>query len=322
MPRLRLGVALLIPPPLDREIDALRRALGDGSLGRIPAHLTLVPPVNVRDDRLGDALDVVRAAAASTRPFAVTLGPPATFLPDTPVVFLPVGGDGGAVRALRDRVFREPLARTLTWPFVPHVTLADEMDPERIDAALRAVADYVAEVTFDRVHVLQEEAGRVWRPIADATFVAPAVIGRGGLEVELSVTREPDPEARAFSEREWPVYDALELGLAAGQWQEPFAITARRDGRVVGLAEGWTLGGVAYLSALIVDAAARGEGVGSHLLARFESLAAEADCPRLALRTVAGSRAERFYRDRGWVEEARFAGWWFGRELVQLRRDL
>src|SRR5437867_1954584 len=106
MVRLRLGVALLIPPPVDRAIDALRRALGDGSLGRIPAHLTLVPPVNVRDDRLGDALDVVRAAAASTRPFAVMLGPPATFLPDTPVVFLPVGGiggDGGAVHALRDR---------------------------------------------------------------------------------------------------------------------------------------------------------------------------------------------------------------------------
>jgi 2'-5' RNA ligase/GNAT superfamily N-acetyltransferase len=320
--RLRLGVALLIPPPVDRDVDAFRRALGDGSLSRIPAHLTLVPPVNVRDDRLGDALDVVRAAAASTRPFAVTLGPPATFLPDTPVVFLPVGGDGGAVRALRDRVFREPLARTLTWPFVPHVTLADEMAPERIDAALRALAEYTAEVTFDRVHVLQEEPGRVWRPIADATFAAPAVIGRGGLEVELSVTVEPDPEGRAFSEREWPVYDALELGLPAGQWQEPFAITAHRDGRVVGLAEGWTLGGVAYLSALIVDAATRGEGVGSHLLARFESLAAERDCPRLALRAVAGSRAERFYRDRGWVEETRLTNWWYAHDLVQLRRDL
>ena len=33
------------------------------------------------------------------------------------------------VLELRDRVFREPLARTLTWPFVPHVTLAEEAPP-------------------------------------------------------------------------------------------------------------------------------------------------------------------------------------------------
>jgi hypothetical protein len=40
------------------------------------------------------------------------------------------------------------------------------------------------------------------------------------------------------------------------------------------------------------------------------------------LRTVAGSRAERFYRDRGWIEESRLTNWWYDRQLVQLRRDL
>src|SRR5438876_11352846 len=112
MPRVRVGVALLVPPPVDREIDALRRACGDGALGRIPAHLTLVPPVNVRDDRLHDALDVLRGAAAATRPFVVELGPPATFLPDSPTLYLAVTGDGvETVDALRERVFVEPLAR-------------------------------------------------------------------------------------------------------------------------------------------------------------------------------------------------------------------
>jgi len=318
-----VGVALLVPSPVDREVDALRRACGDGALGRIPAHVTLVPPVNVRDDRLHDGLDVLRAAAAGTRPFTVDMGPPATFLPDSPTLYLAVAGAGlETLYALRERVFRDPFDRPLTWPFVPHVTLADEMAPERAAAALDALADYRATVTFDRVHLLEERTGRVWEPLADAAFAAPAVVGRGGLPLELSVTNEPDLDARAFSNREWPVHDVAELGPGIEWRRDPFAITARRDGEVVGLADGLTGGGVAYLRGLIVGAAHRGEGIGSHLLAAFESLAAERDCPRLALRSIAGSRAEAFYRQRGWVEEGRFSPWLYGRDQVALRRDL
>src|SRR5688572_3800754 len=110
VPRRRLGVVLLVPQPLATEIDGLRRALGDGSLGRIPAHLTLVPPVNVREDEVPDALRVLRAAAASTTPFTVELGPPATFSPVNPVVYLAVDGAGrDDVERLRNAVFRPPL---------------------------------------------------------------------------------------------------------------------------------------------------------------------------------------------------------------------
>ena len=60
MARQRLGVALLVPAPVSTEMDGLRRALGDGTLDRIPAHLTLVPPVNVNYADLADALRVLR----------------------------------------------------------------------------------------------------------------------------------------------------------------------------------------------------------------------------------------------------------------------
>ena len=321
MPKRRLGVALLIPPPFDREVDALRRACDDGVLGRIPAHCTLVPPVNVREDALDDALRVLREAAAATSPFAVQLGPPASFLPDSPTLFLTVSGPGlDALLALRERVFREPLARPLTWPFVPHVTVADEMEPARIEAAVAALAGYRAVVTFERVHLLEEGAGRVWKPIADAPFAAPAVVGRGGIELELSVSDALDPEADAFAQRQWDSYRAETLGPGALD-EEPFAIVARKDTAIVGLAEGWTHGGVVYLRDLIVDASMRGLGIGSRLLAAFESLAAERGCRRLVLRTYRNSRAYDFYRSRGWVDEVAF-DWKHGREFVQLRRDL
>lgn len=256
---MRLGVALLLPPPLDAEIDGLRRALGDGSLGRIPAHLTLVPPVNVREDRLGAALAVLRRAAAATRPFTVTLGPPATFLPDNPTLHLAVG-DGAPVRALRDRVFVDPLSRPLTWPFVPHVTVADEAEPGRIEAALVALAEYRAEVRFTGVHLLREGPGRIWAPIADAPFAAPAVVGRGGLPLELTVSRRLDPEAAALG------------------GDEPLVITARAGGRVAGYAEGRCRAGDAWLHAVVVDSGYEHLEVGRHLVAAFRSESAARGC--------------------------------------------
>lgn len=240
----------------------MRRALDDGTLGRMPAHLTLVPPVNVREDRLGEALAVVRHAAAATRPFTVTLGPPATFLPDSPTIYLAVSGD---VHALRDRVFAAPLARPLTWPFVPHVTLADEADPARIAAALRALAGYTVDVTLERVHLLREGPGRVWSPIADATFAKPAVIGRGGIPVEITVTQTLDPEARALARR------------------ESLVVTARVDGAVAGYAEGWSRPPAAHLSSLVVDPEQAHLGVADHLLAAFRSEAARRGCENVTL---------------------------------------
>lgn len=255
-------MALLVPPPLDAEIDGMRRALGDGTLERMPAHVTLVPPVNVREDRLGEALAVLRRAAAATRPFSVTVGPPASFLPDNPTLYLAVAGD---VQPLRDRVFVDPLARPLTWPFVPHVTLADEAEPARITAALEALADYTVEVTFERVHLLREGPGRVWTPIADAAFAPPAVIGRGGLPIEITVTQSVDPEARA---------------LAGG---ERLVVTARAGGAVAGYAEGWCRPPAAHLSSLVVGAGHEHLGVADHLIAAFRFAAAENGCDDLSI---------------------------------------
>jgi 2'-5' RNA ligase len=252
--RVRLGVALLVPAPADTEIDGLRRALGDGTLGRMPAHLTLVPPVNVREDRLGEALAVLRRAAAATAPFSLRLGPPATFLPDSPTVYLAVADDG-PVRALRDRVFVEPLARPLTWPFVPHVTLADEAHPARITAALAALGDYRVEASFSRVHLLREGAGRVWTPIADATFAPPATVGQGGLPLELTVSEAVDPAA-------------ARLG------PDRLVVTARIDGVVAGYAEGPCSGRGAHLGVLVVADEARHLDVGIHLVAAFRYEAA------------------------------------------------
>ncbi len=129
-----------------------------------------------------------------------------------------------------------------------------------------------------------------------------------------------DPEARAFSEGELEACNLAELGRPRGA--EPLSLVARRDGRVVGVAEGEWSPPTAYLDNLIVAVSERGHGIGSRLLAAFESAAAERGCPRLLLRVRSGTEAEGFYRHKGWVEEARLSPWYGERDAVWLRRDL
>lgn len=308
--RRRLGAAVLIDPPVAHELDGLRRGLSDTSLARIPAHVTLVPPVNVPPAAIGKALSALRAAAASAGgPLRLSLGPVSSFLPDNAVLILGVGGDLEALRRLRDDLFVPPLERPLSWPWVPHVTLAEEAPPARIDAALVALAGYVALVRVARVVLLEEvrsEGGRRWVELADAALERPAVVGRGGLALELTRSSLVDPEAAEVEGSEvvprlgvpgvQAPLGARGSGSAPPERTRvpPLVITARREGEVVGVGAAWLDDGGGRLW-IGVKPAFRRQGVGSHLLAHLESAARDAgwECQRFAALGPPG-----FYRER------------------------
>lgn len=270
MARQRLGVVLLVPQPMATQIDGLRRALGDGALGRIEPHVTLVPPVNVADRDLPNAFAIVRAAAATVPPLELRLGPVATFAPVNPVAYLRVGGEGqvlDALERLRAACLQGPLERPQDHEFVPHVTVADDLVAERLGPAPAVLADFTATITVDRVHVLAEQPGRVWRPVADALLgERPATVGRGSLPLELVTSGRPDPLAAALLS-----FEEATAGL-------PFAITAYRDGQVVGAAWGWSARGALELADGTVAVEHRGQGIGRHLLAAVDGLAARRAC--------------------------------------------
>lgn len=263
MGRLRVGVVVLVPAPVAAEVQGLRRACGDPALERVPPHVTLVPPVNVNEARVGDALEVLRGAATTMRPFTLQVGPAASFAPDSPTLYLTVDGDDDALaslEALRTAVFRTPLHRELAWPFVPHVTLADGADDDRLEAGVRALADYHVEMLCRSVHLLHEVRdgdGPRWLPLAETRFGDPIVIGRGGLPLELWVSGLVDPEASAMLESEsQPLPDEPSRALV---------VTARRRDSLVGVL--WGDGD--EVRAVAVTADHRGEGIARHLQARF-----------------------------------------------------
>lgn len=317
MSRLRLGVVLVVAGTAGHQIDGIRRALGDGAYGRIPTHLTLVPPVNVNEADLPSVLEVVHSAAARARPLRLELGPVTTFWPDTPVLYLAVGGDIAGLHRLRDAVFSGPLARPLTWPFVPHVTLAEDRTPEELPLLVELLRGFHAEVTIDRVHILREREHRRWLPIADVPLDAPAVIGRGGLELELQTSHHLDPKSAEFLAVTWDAHRASCYGPLPPV--EPFAVVARREHSVVGVAAGESDDEL-RVARLVVDPAATGQGVGSHLLSRIETLGRERNCHRAVLvcRQTIGS----WYADRGWSIVHDLRAWSHGADFVRMAKDL
>jgi 2'-5' RNA ligase/GNAT superfamily N-acetyltransferase len=287
-PRHRLGAALLLDMPAAPEVNGLRRALGDRALDLVAPHLTLVAPVNVRAAELASALEVVRRAAyAQDGPIDLVLGPVATFLPASPVAYLAVSGPGaGSLARLQQAVSAGPLLRPTRWPWVPHITLAEGIGEERASAALAALSSYEIVVSLDRV-VLMEEVDRRWHPLADSCFGRPAVIGRGGLELEITQGRLLGPDGLAMASAQAEGGEALALvaserANAASAHAMTGAVgtvvlTARREGLVVGVAAAWPgprSGDVAHVGVL-VEAGARRQGVGRALLSALE--------PRLAV---------------------------------------
>lgn len=174
MSRRRFAVALMIPAPAAIEVDALRRALDDRQLGRIGAHVTLVPPINLRDDEVTDAMVVVEAATARVAPFTLELGPVETFGRDSATRFLRVD-PWEPVTALYEACWTGPLERPQKRPFHPHVTIDIDGSPtDDDDPAVALLAGFTTSCTIDRVTLLEHRvesdgaAGdeRRWEPFS------------------------------------------------------------------------------------------------------------------------------------------------------------
>jgi 8-oxo-dGTP pyrophosphatase MutT (NUDIX family)/2'-5' RNA ligase len=162
----RLGVVALLPEPVSTYVQAWRRALREPFHDAVAPHITLVPPQQVPGSRLADALDLVRDAASALPPARVVLDGAASFLPRNPVAFLVVAEGGPALVALEAALRRAPLERR-GYPFHPHVTVAQELEPARIDQVVAELAGFRAAFTCDRIALMREQGGR-WRAEAMA----------------------------------------------------------------------------------------------------------------------------------------------------------
>ncbi len=309
MRRRRLLVALVVTGDAAHELDGLRRALGAPARGRIPPHVTLVPPRNtaVGDD---EVLAHLRGVASGFAALELVLGPPESFAPTRPVLFLAVTHPELPHLALRLAAgpFAPPAGR-MALPFVAHVTLATGLAPGRLDASLTALADYRRTVVVESLSLLEQDPVAPTRPWHERAVVGlgrAAVVGRGGRELAFEVASRLDPGVAAFLDAASAVHAAWSPVPVATR--EPVALVARHGGDVVAAATGALVGSEFVLERLAVAPTHRSTGVASQLLARLERLARDRGATALTAEVESESAGAALLIGRGFATVAGVPG--------------
>lgn len=271
MSRRLFAVALLPTGEALATVETLRTVIGDPRRADLPAHVTLVPPVNLPADQAPLARTTLRDAARSVAPFELRPGPAATFAPQTSTLHLSVEGDLDVLGRLRDALRADPWGRPDDHPFVPHLTLLQRATPEQVAAGTALLVGASSRWTVDSVHLLERIEtvdGRIWHPVAEEPLGGPRRVGRGGVELDVRVISTVEPEMAETPGMAGLVGDWDGSPLPAGD-ELLVAVAEEPDspGRVVGVAVGRSGSSGAVLERVVVDAGRRREGVARRLVA-------------------------------------------------------
>lgn len=168
-----IGVSIAVPEPYGGELQRWRALLGDPNAESIPAHVTLLPPVEVEPTVLPDIERHLSEVASAGHPFRIRLRGTGTFRPVSPVVFIALAEGISSCERLADAVGAGPAPRTLRFPYHPHVTIAHDLPEHMLDKAFEVLADFHCAFTVEAFSMFELGADSVWRPQRDFTLGGP-----------------------------------------------------------------------------------------------------------------------------------------------------
>jgi 2'-5' RNA ligase len=142
-----------IPDPLGRFLDDLRRLLVPGSDPH--AHVTLLPPRPLQAP--AEALAQIRDFAEHLPVFEVEATKLAVF-PKTNVIYIEIGNGREMLTAAHGMLNRDALAFTEPFPYHPHITLAQELPPEEVPAAVEIAQRWWNDYPHPRVFPVRQLA--------------------------------------------------------------------------------------------------------------------------------------------------------------------
>ncbi len=167
-----IGVAIAVPDPWGKQLQAYRTALGDERAAGIPTHVTLVPPQGIGPAEQRVVEQHLAEASTANSAFRIHLRGTGTFRPVSPVVFVTLAEGISACEALAWSVGRGPLDVEREFPYHPHVTVAHHLSDDVLDRAFAELADFECDFVVDRFSLYVHDDAAGWVPTRDFTLTA------------------------------------------------------------------------------------------------------------------------------------------------------
>jgi 2'-5' RNA ligase len=157
-----LGIVVPVPEPWAQQLVDWRTKVGDPQALMVPPHVTLLPPTEVPiADRPAISAHLAEVARRHP-PFPMHLSGTGTFRPVSEVVFIAVARGIGDCELLAGDLRRGPLARSLSYPYHPHVTVAHDVPADMLELVYTGLADLSAEFPVEHFTEFEQTPAGSW----------------------------------------------------------------------------------------------------------------------------------------------------------------
>ena len=163
-----IGVVVAVPSPHREVIDAAREQY-EPAASDLPAHVTILAPIDVDAEAMPAVEAHLARVAASTRPFRLTLQGTDTFRPVSPVVFVAVAEGIADCEQLEARIRSGDMAVETRYPYHPHVTLAHDVPDAVLDRAFAELSGFEAAIDVSSVGLYEYLDGQ-WHLVREFPF--------------------------------------------------------------------------------------------------------------------------------------------------------
>lgn len=165
-----VGVAIPIPQPWGRQLDEARARTGDPQAPHVPSHVTLLGPTEIPSHQMPAVEAHLGRCAAGHHNFELHLRGSGTFRPVTEVVFVTVAKGISECEKLEAVVRTGPLDKELTYPYHPHVTVAQSVPTAALDAVYEELADFDASFEVGGFTLYTHDVDAQWRARREFDF--------------------------------------------------------------------------------------------------------------------------------------------------------
>jgi 2'-5' RNA ligase len=161
----RIGVAIDIPEPWGTQLTQRRADAGDPQAAYTPAHVTLLGPTEIASSALPAVERHLEKVAAAQQPFTIHLRGTGTFRPVTEVVFVTLAVGISECELLAEAITSaDDIDRDSRFPYHPHVTVAQDVPAEQLDAVFEDLAGFSAKFHVSAFTLFSHGGEGPWRP--------------------------------------------------------------------------------------------------------------------------------------------------------------